>query len=241
MTKTNSQLALVTGAGTGIGQAIAITLANHGYAVALVGRRLEALLRTAALFPDGIEHLAVSGDVSDASQVGDIIDRTMERFGRLDILVNNAGFAPMLSIDETSPEIIDQVYRINALAPAYLIARAWPIFRRQNRQQGTAGCIVNISTLGTLDPFAGFFAYAAAKAAVNLMAKSCAKEGKEIGVRAFSIAPGAVETEMLRALFTESELPAKDCLSPFDVAEVVWACVSGKRDSQNGETITVTR
>jgi NAD(P)-dependent dehydrogenase (short-subunit alcohol dehydrogenase family) len=241
MTTSNSQVALVTGAGTGIGQAIAITLANHGFAVALVGRRLDALLRTAALLPEGIEHLELTADVSDASRVVHTINQTMQRLGRLDVLVNNAGFAPMLPIDETSFEIIDEVYRTNALAPAYLIAKAWPIFKQQHREQGTGACIINISTLGTLDPFEGFFAYAAAKAAVNLMAKSCAKEGKDIGVRAFSIAPGAVETGMLRSLFTESEMSPQDCLSPFDIAEVVFACVSGQRDSQNGETIPVTR
>jgi NAD(P)-dependent dehydrogenase (short-subunit alcohol dehydrogenase family) len=93
--------------------------------------------------------------------------------------------------------------------------------------------------MATTDPFPGFFIYAAAKAGVNLMAKSCAKEGREFGIRAFSVAPGAVETPMLRALFSEVQLPPEKCLSPDDVAKVVVECIAGERDTQNGETIFI--
>jgi NAD(P)-dependent dehydrogenase (short-subunit alcohol dehydrogenase family) len=68
--------------------------------------------------------------------------------------------------------------------------------------------------MGTIDPFPGFFGYAAAKAATNLMALSCANEGREFGIRAFAVAPGAVETAMLRSLFPESKLPSSQTMKP---------------------------
>lgn len=237
MVASNKPVAIVTGAGSGIGQATVIMLGERGYRVVLIGRRISRLLNTAELLPKGVEHLEVVADVGHASHVSAMIEQAVAYFGRLDVLVNNAGFAPMMPIDQTQLEALEEIYRVNALAPAYAIVKAWPIFKRQNAIEKTGSCIINISTLGTVDPFPGFFAYASAKAAVNLMVKSCAKEGKEIGVRAFAVAPGLVETEMLRALFTHSEVPAANCLSPAEVAKVVIECVTGLRDHLNGETI----
>jgi NAD(P)-dependent dehydrogenase (short-subunit alcohol dehydrogenase family) len=230
-------VAIITGAGSGIGRAAAVMLGKFGYNVGLVGRRIARLKETAQYLPDGIEHLKMPIDVGEASCISDMIEQIVEHFGRLDVLINNAGIAPKFPIDQTSPDVIDKTYRVNALAPAYAIAKAWPIFIRQNAYDGSRGCIINISTLGTADPFPGFFAYASSKASVNSMVKSCAKEGTTIGMRAFAIAPGAVETQMLRALFDETTIPPVECLSPDDVATVIIECVSGQRDDQNGETI----
>jgi NAD(P)-dependent dehydrogenase (short-subunit alcohol dehydrogenase family) len=160
----------------------------------------------------------------------------VDRFGRLDNLINNAGLAPMLPIERTTPEVISEVFRVNTLGTAYAIHAAWPVFQRQR-----SGCIINLSTLGTIDPFPGFFAYAAAKAAVNLMTKVCASEGAPIGVRAFAIAPGAVETEMLRAIIPESVVAPEQTLPPEAVADVIAACIRGDRDAENGGVITLSR
>lgn len=233
----NNSVALVTGAGSGIGRAIAIMLSEHGFNVALAGRHADRLMETASYLSKESEHIEVVADVGEASDVSHMIDQTVKQLGRLDVLVNNAGHAPSLPIELTTPNIIDEVYRVNAMGPAYAIVNAWPIFQRQYRNEGKAASIINISTMGTQDPFPGFFAYASAKASVNLMIKSCVKEGAAMGIRAFAIAPGAVETKMLRAIFSKEELPSSNCLSPLDVANVVLECVSGDRDSQNGETI----
>lgn len=233
-------VAIITGAGSGIGRAVAVLLGEHEYRLTLVGRRMSRLDETAMYLPHMTEYLKISTDVSDADKVSEMIEHTVEHFGRLDLLINNAGFAPKLPIDQTRPDIIDQAYRVNALAPAYAIAKAWPIFIRQHAQDGSRGCIINISTLGTVDPFPGFFAYASSKASVNLMVKSCAKEGGAAGIRAFAIAPGAVETEMLRTLFDQSALPPAQCLSPTDVAKLIIECATGLRDTQNGETIFIS-
>jgi NAD(P)-dependent dehydrogenase (short-subunit alcohol dehydrogenase family) len=227
-------VAVITGAGSGIGRAAAIMLAQLGYALVLVGRTPARLTETAALTGAGEQIEVVGGDVGDPFQCKHVVARAVERFGRLDALVNNAGLAPLSEIDQTPPDQIERVYRVNALAPAWAIHYAWPVFKRQQ-----SGVVVNVSTIGSFDPFPGFFAYAAAKAAVNVMAASVAKEGTTINVRGFAIAPGAVETDMLRGIFDEKTLPADQCLQPGDVARVIVECITGRRDHQNGKTIPV--
>jgi NAD(P)-dependent dehydrogenase (short-subunit alcohol dehydrogenase family) len=233
-------VAIITGAGSGIGQATARTLARSGLHVVLVGRREAALEQTADSLPDGAESLCIPLDVSDPASGEEMVAGCLARFGRLDVLVNNAGMAPLLPIDQTDAATIQQVYMTNAVGPACAIAAAWKVFKRQhaNADFGPLGHrIVNISTMGTADPFRGFFAYAASKASLNTMTLSCAAEGKDFGIRAFCIAPGAVETPMLRALFTEQVLPTSKCLTPQRIAEEILACVMGEREALNGKTI----
>lgn len=229
----DTPVAIMTGAGSGIGRAAAIGLANEGYRVVLAGRRVSQLQITGSKIEG--EWFAVGTDVSQPADVENLIETTVGRFGRLDALVNNAGLAPLLDIDKTTPEVVEQVYSVNAMGTANAIARAWPIFTQQK-----SGCIVNVSTMGTDDPFAGFFAYASSKASVEVMVKSCASEGREHGIRAFAVAPGAVETDMLRNLFSEQAIPPGVCLHPEQVAEVIVDCVLGRRDEMNGKTIRVS-
>ena len=226
-------VALVTGASSGIGLATAKLLSEQRYHVVLSARTAHSLNQAASEL-SGSSTVAPL-DVGDQTQCRALIDRISDELGRLDVLINNAGYAPLMPIDQTDDQTIEQAYRVNAIGPASLIAHAWPIFRSQN-----AGCIVNISTMGTDNPFPGFFAYASSKASVNLLARSCAKEGAEHNIRAFAVAPGAVETPMLRSLFDEEQLPSESCLSPEDVAEVVVACVAGEMDEKNGEVIWVS-
>ncbi len=233
-------VALITGAGSGIGRASAIALARAGLDIALVGRHDKALRETASLLPPESQSLIAPADISDPTSGESIIAATLARFHRLDVLVNNAGLAPLLPIDQTDPDTVERVYRTNAIGPACTIAAAWRIFKQQHAAHNTTRfghVVINISTLGTADPFPGFFAYAASKAALNVMAMSCASEGRDIGVRAFSIAPGAVETPMLRALFSKQTLPPERCLTPERVADEVLACITGERDALNGKTI----
>ncbi|MGP1271871.1 MAG: SDR family NAD(P)-dependent oxidoreductase [Phycisphaerales bacterium] len=229
----NQPVAIVTGAGTGIGRATAAALARDGFALVLVGRRREPLRQTAEAI--GNAATVHQADIGDQTQARALIDRLADTFRRLDVLVNNAGVAPLKPIDQTTDADIEQTFRINALGPASLIAHAWPLLRRTEH-----GCIVNVSTLGTRDPFPGFFAYAASKCALNSMTRSCAIEGADIGLRAFTIAPGAVETPMLRGLFSPDQIPADACLQPEAIAEVIAACVRGEHDEMNGRVIWLT-
>jgi NAD(P)-dependent dehydrogenase (short-subunit alcohol dehydrogenase family) len=224
--------AAITGAGSGIGRATALMLSQLGYNLVLLGRTREALTETASLCGTPVE--VVGGDVTDPTQVKHFISRAVERFGGLHALINNAGYAPLKPIDQSPPELIERAFRVNALGPAYAIHFAWPVMKA-----GGGGRIVSVSTLGTLDPFPGFFAYAAAKASVNLMTQSVAKEGARLNIKGFAVAPGAVETSMLRSIFPVTAIKPEQCLQPADVARVIVDCVTGARDGENGRTIVV--
>lgn len=238
MAQTKQQVAIITGGGTGIGLATARMLAKKGWGVAITGRR-EAKLAEAARQIEKTSFapvLIVAADVSDRKQAAGVVDAALLRFGRVDAVVNAAGAAELADIDKSAGEVLDRILGVNTIAPAAIIARAWTEFKKQE-----SGCVVNISSWATHDPFPGFFAYAASKAAVNLMARSCAVEGREIGVRGFAVAPGAVETDMLRSAFDETMIPTSACLSPDEVASVVVGCIEGQHDRENGKTIYMRR
>lgn len=228
-------VAIITGASSGIGLAAARMLAERGWGVALAARG-EGRLRASAEAIGGSggadRVLCVASDVAEPGEPARLVRETLSRFGRIDALINAAGAAPLTPIEKHTPEIIRNAFAVNAEAPANLIAAAWPTFAAQRR-----GCIVCVSSMAARDPFAGFFAYGAAKAAVNLLTLSAAREGKSKGIRAFAVGPGAVETPMLRSIFSERAVPPSACLSPEDVASVIIECVEGRRDADNGGVI----
>jgi NAD(P)-dependent dehydrogenase (short-subunit alcohol dehydrogenase family) len=225
------RIALVTGAGSGIGRATAIGLHERGFGLVLVGRSREKLEETARRCgaPDA---LLVDCDIADSERAAHAIDATIERFGRLDVLVNCAGIAPLAPIAKTTEELLEQTFWTNTFGPAFLIVRAWPVFLSQR-----GGCIVNVSTIGTSDPFPGFFAYAASKAAIDSFTRSIAREGRAAGITGYCVNPGAVETPLLRTNFPERTIPPAKALAPEAVAAVVVACACGERTEDNGRTI----
>lgn len=225
----HSPVAIITGASSGIGRAAALGLNALGWSLALVGRARARLDQTAQHCADA---LVIEADLSAPDAPERVVDATIARFARLDALVNNAGAGSLVPIDQTSPALLESVFALNTFAPALLIARAW-----EHLAASGAGRIVQVSSLATVDPFPGFFVYAASKAAVESQARSCAIEGAALGIRAFAVAPGAVETPLLRTIVSSDELPQAACLSPELVAEVIVQCVSGQRDAESGRTI----
>src|SRR5579884_2714457 len=122
--RADGQIAIVTGAGSGIGRATALALLREGYSVVLAGRRLETLEQTAAAAPVGARTLTVPTDVSDPSSVRSLFDKTRETFGRLDLLFNNAGTgAPAIPLEELTVEQWRQVVDFN-LTGAFLCTQA---------------------------------------------------------------------------------------------------------------------
>ncbi len=224
---------IITGAGSGIGREVARQLHARGHRLALVGRTRAKLEETARAIAVA-DALCIAADIADSERAASCVDRTIERFGRLDVLVNNAGIAPIVPIADTTEELLEEVFFANTFGPAFLITRAWPVFVARR-----GGRVVNISTIGTVDPFNGFFAYAASKSALDSFTRSIAREGRSHGIRAFSVNPGAVETPLLRQNFGTNVLPASKALAPADVASVVVACACGERDAENGQAILV--
>lgn len=228
-------VAIVTGGGSGIGRATCVELARRGLRVLAVGRDGAKLDGTARLC--GCQTL--SADVSRVEGVAAMVERGVA-MGRVSVLVNNAGVGLVRSIAETTPGVVEETMRINAMSPAWAIHAVWGVFEREfARDAGFRGVVVNVTSMATVDPFPGFFAYAASKAAANLLIASAAKEGAKIGVRAFAVAPGAVETDMLRSAFDETVVPRGEALEPEDVARVIGTCVGGERDGFNGRVIHV--
>ena len=228
----SKKVAIVTGASSGIGRACVEQLSEKGFALALIGRREAPLIDVGEAISG--DSLVVAADVGSPSSAGVIVRTVMKEFGRIDALVNNAGYAPLTEIEETTAEELERVYEVNTLGAGRLILEVWPVMKRQG-----AGVIVNVSSMATLDPFPGFFAYAGAKAGVELMARSCANEGAEHGIAAYAVAPGAVETPMLRNIVDEEMVPADKTLAPEEVASVIVGCVMGERPEASGATIRI--
>lgn len=227
-------VAIVSGAGSGIGRRTAEVLARRGWRLALGGRRVGPLRETGELLggAEGRRWIACETDIADPTACETLVHRTREAFGAIDGLVNNAGYAPLAMMGEISSEQIERIFRVNAIGPTQLVRAAWATLARSDSPR-----VVNVSSVAARDPFPGLGVYGGAKAALNLLAHAWTREGEAIGLRAFSVAPGAVETGMLRSIVSASDLPSEQCLSPDDVAEVIVACLMGERDAIAGRTI----
>lgn len=238
MADAHQPVAIITGAGSGIGRAITLALAREGYRLGLVGRTATRLEETRQLAEAKIHHhaemIVIPADVGDPQQPAVIVDRTLRSFGRADVLINNAALGPMLSVSEPDEKALLETFEVDLFGPLRLTAKLWPVFLEQG-----SGCVINISSVATIDPFPGLSIYAAAKAGLESLTRSIHNEGAGQGIRAFAIAPGAVETDMLRSLLSVEELPKEKTLAPEDIARVVAQCLKGDRDGEAGQTIVV--
>lgn len=231
------RVAIVTGAGSGIGRATAVLLGARRWTVVLAGRGREALEATAELVEG--ETLVVAADVGTEEGARSIVRGAIGAFGRIDAIVNNAAMAPAKPVEAFGWGELEAMYRVNAIGPEVVIAEAWATMAAQHAAAGSIARVVSVSSMATVDPFPGLTPYAASKAAVNLLTKGVANEGAAVGIKAFAVAPGAVETAMLRAIVSEADLPRAQTLRPEEVAAVIVACAVGDRDEENGSVILV--
>ncbi len=235
-TEVGISTAIVTGAGSGIGRAVALRLKSRGWNVALVGRRETGLEETVTLMREGREaegRMILPADVSRESEVRLLVQQVRTKWGRIDALINNAGVAPLLPIEATTMELLEEVFGSNTFGPALLISAVLPIFN----EQGGRGIVINISSLAARDPFPGFFAYAASKAALESLARSIRNEVPS--VTTFNLRVGAADTDMIRGIFTKDQLAGFRLLSPDRVAQAVVDCIEGRVDPAEG-TIEIT-
>lgn len=224
--------AIITGAGRGIGRATAVQLAKEGYRLALTSRSENELHQTARLCGDAAAVFAA--DVSDSAAVESVVERSLAKFGRIDALAHVAGLAPLKSIEQTSLEDWRAVLDTNLSSAFYLCRALWPLWRKQG-----GGAAVLVSSEAARNPLMGLCAYAAAKAGVNNLGLSLAREGASIGVRVHVVAPGGVETAMLRAIISPQQYPPERTLKPDDVAAVIAQCIRGDLRYASGEVIYV--
>lgn len=227
----NRKVCLITGAGRGIGRATAMEMSKRGWDLALIARTQAELDETIRLAGGG---MSIRADVTRPEQVQQAVNEALRRFERIDAAVTCAGAAPLAPIEKTTDEQFRLAVDSN-LAHAFYVTRAlWP----QMKTQG-GGVFVNVSSLAARDPFDGFGAYGAAKAGINVFSLVAAHEGAPHNIRVHVVAPGAVETQMLRQNFPESMLPAEQTLQPAEVAKVIAQCITGDLHCTSGEVIWV--
>lgn len=239
MSVTDSDVAVVTGGGTGIGAAIAKCFAGYGCRVLISGRREAPLQEVASAFPDRIEYLCA--DVTKPTDRSSIINRAVEKFGKLDILVNNAGVAPMGAFVDMSDSDFEATYLTNLIAPAALIREAIPHLSQ------SGGAVVNISTAAARAVLPGLSAYLPSKAALSHLTRLLAVELGPLGIRVNAVAPGATRTAMaddIIATYGEESVVAMTPLGrvgePSDIAETVSYLASKKSGWVTGQIIETT-
>lgn len=238
------RVALVTGASRGIGEESAVALARDGFSVALAARSIDALEQTARRCEAlGAKTLVIPTDVTQESQVRNMVAKTAAHFGRLDALVNNAGGTGFMApIIETRPEGFDKVLRLNLTHVFWTLQEAGKVMVSQG-----GGAVVNIASIGGVVASPALSAYGASKAALISLTRTAASEWGPSGVRVNGVAPGWVRTELNRFLWSNPEaertMVERAGLRRWgeakEIAEVVAFLVSDGASYLTGQTIVV--
>ena len=240
--KLKNKVALVTGAGRGIGKATAIALAREGASVVVNDVDLQSAEETAdEITAMGCKALPIKADVSDRTEVTKMVDTIIETFKRIDILVNNAGIFSSVSLDDITEDEWDKVIKVN-LKGVFLCSQA--VMKLMKKQR--SGKIINISSLAA--KVGGIFAgadYAASKAGVIALTKSLAKQLAPYDTNVNAVAPAVIETDMTKNWPKEvkeaflKQIPLGRFGKPEEVAETVLFLVSDGANFITGATIDV--
>ncbi len=191
---TTTRIAIVTGAGSGIGKATSLTLLRAGYAVVLAGRRAELLNQVAAEAGAGSRVLAIETDVANPVAVKNLFARALATFGRLDILFNNAGTgAPAIPIEDMDVEKLKSVIDINLLGPFLCTQEAIRIMKSQDPQGGR---IINNGSISAHAPRPNSAPYTATKHAITGLTKSTSLDGRKYNIACGQIDIGNAMTEL---------------------------------------------
>lgn len=207
--------ALITGASRGIGKAIALELASLGYDLAMPGRDLAQLGKTAEEAEKrGVRTLCIEADLTDSTTCPMIVERAAAEFGGIDLLVNCAGLSAAGSFTEASPELWDKVFAVNAKAPFFLSQAALPYLKKSIKPT-----VINISSVVGFKGYANQSVYASSKHALAGFTQVFAKEVQPFGIRVHLISPGGVATEMVKQM--RPDIKADELIQPEEIAEIV--------------------
>ena len=225
--KLEGKIAIITGAGKGIGREAALAAAEEGATVVAVARTQADLDKTVKMIEEkGGSAVALSHDLTVGTQVQAMADEVMERFGRIDILVNNAGGYPSevykniehqaIKLWEWSEEQWDQIIKTNLRIPFLCMSKVLPIMIRQN-----SGKVVSVSSrMGRIASQMG--AYAVAKGAIITMTKTAAIQTQEYGIQVNAVSPGIVDTPGQRVYNHSVGQDDIKMGSAADVAKAIW-------------------
>ena len=241
--KLNDKVAIVTGAADGIGQASALAFAQHGASVVLADIESEMNQAAAARISEetGQETLAVTCDVSEDDHLENLLQVTLDRFGRCDILLNNAGIILTGDILELAPDDFDRVISVNLRA--YFIMSQ--LVSRYMVAHGVEGSIINMASLNSELAIPNQVAYVASKGGVQQLTKATALRLAEHNIRVNAIGPGSIKTRVLNAVMTDDEArrrilsrtPLKRLGEPSEVASIAVFLASDYASYLTGQTI----
>lgn len=235
------KVAVVTGAGTGIGKASALALCKAGYATVFAGRRLEPIQQAAAEGKAlGASTLAVQTDVGDPAQVANLFAQTKAAFGRLDVLFNNAGFGATAPLEELSYEAWKSVVDTN-LTGTFLCTQE--AFRIMKDQDPRGGRIINNGSISAHSPRPNSAAYTATKHAVTGLTKSTSLDGRKYDIACGQIDIGNAATEMTARMSSgilqaNGEMAVEARMPVEDVAQAV-VFMAGLGLESNVQFITI--
>ncbi len=239
----STRVAIVTGAGRGLGSAIAESLAGEGVSVVLAGRTASSLTQTEKVIDKaGGAALSVPTDVTDAASVQHLFDTAIEHFGQLDVLVNNAGITAQVNLTELSEEEWDRIFDTNVRG-MFLCSRA---AARYFANVG-GGRAVNVASVFGVLGRPGFTAYCASKGAVINFTRSAAAEWAKFGSQMNAVAPGYFATDINADLRDNSDaltkvlrrIPARRMGQPDELANVVTYLALHAPAFLTGQTIVV--
>lgn len=217
-----NKVALITGASRGIGKAIAMRLAKNGFDIAIVGRNAERLKSVQGEIEKiGASCTSIEIDIAMPSAAQDIINAVVSKFSRIDVLVNNAGLAYSMSIADTSMEVWDSIFSINARAPYFLCKESIPVLKESPKP-----IIINIGSVVDFKGYPNQSVYASSKHALAGFTKVLAKEVQELGIKVHLISPGGVNTEMVQEM--RPDINTENLIHPEEIAELVEFLVNRK-------------
>jgi NAD(P)-dependent dehydrogenase (short-subunit alcohol dehydrogenase family) len=235
------RVAIITGGSRGIGEAIARGFVAAGAKVVIASRKLEACEAIAdEINADGGEALALGVNMDDLEGLERLVGATVERFGGIDIIVNNAANPLALPIGKITPEAFDKSMHVNLRGPLFLVQYALPHLKKSPHAS-----IINIISAGVYTSGAFVALYTAAKSGLRMMTRSMAHELVDHGIRANAIAPGTVDTKMVRNTPPEVQAgmrdaaPVKRMADPTEMVGAALFLASDAGSFSTGQTIIV--